>query len=332
MATDVLAPTDDPEPDAADPAEPTENEAENGNTPDGMPPQPKPLGMMVAFLPSDIELDEIEVPGGLDGNDLHLTLRYYGEVTDPAFIEQVHDAARTIAGNFPPFVANVTGRRQLGDGDPAADVLILGDHKAFRLALDRLPPSDKDYNAFTPHITVGYGIDDATMAQSTPDNLVMFDHIVVANGNDDWTPYLLGDIPPEALDDVNPDEYDDKLAEVQDQPLPPEDGPDPEPDDDNDETRRGVTAGISGVVKGKVGVGSRGGHGDPRPSGSKQKCFHGSPLTCKSVKWIAVYTALREKRGFSKSKAAAIANSMHNRWKKGEVGPRNHHPIIRKTI
>ena len=61
MATDVLAPTDDPEPDAADPAEPTENEAENGNTPDGMPPQPKPLGMMVAFLPSDIELDEIDL-------------------------------------------------------------------------------------------------------------------------------------------------------------------------------------------------------------------------------------------------------------------------------
>ncbi len=75
------------------------------------------------------------------------------------------------------------------------------------------------------------------------------------------------------------------------------------------------------------------------PGGSKrgrknrrQKCFHGSPATCRSVKWIAVYTALREKRGMTKEAAARIANSMHNRWKTGAVGPRNHHPIVRKTI
>ena len=99
-----------------------------------------------------------------------------------------------------------------------------------------------------------------------------------------------------------------------------------------------VTVGAPKMNEGKIDApGSRAksktvGKLDPRPGGSKQKCFHGSPATCKSVKWIAVYTALREKRGMTKSKAAAIANAMHNRWKTGRVGPRNHHPIIRKTI
>lgn len=329
MATDVLERDDQApeEPEVDEPEgteEPDEENAEGG----GMPAKPKPLGMMVAFLPSDIELDQIEVPGGLDGNDLHCTLRYYGEVTDDEFKEQVHDAARTIAGNFQPFLASVQGRRQLGNDSPPADVLVLGDHKAFRLALDRLPPSDKDYNAFLPHITVGYGIGDDMLAKSNPDNEVLFDHIVVANGNHDWTVYMLGDIPPEVLDGVEPDEFEDKLAEVEDEPMPP--------DGDEDE-HGGITAGISGVIDGKINTPSsrHGGPGsklDPRPSGSKQKCFHGSPATCRSVKWIAVYTALREKRGMSKQKAAMIANSMHNHWKKGVPMKGHKRPMIRKTI
>lgn len=322
MATDVI---EQPPADAPADVEDVEMLPEHGNVPDGMPHQPNPLGMFVAFLPSDVELGEIavDVEGALPRDDLHLTLRYYGQVTDPDFIEDVHDAARTIAGNLRPFVGTVTGRRQLGEKDPPADVLILADHKAFRLAQAKLPPSDKDYPAFTPHITVGYGIGDDALARSTPDNEVVFDHIVVGNGNDDWTVYMLGDIPLEALDHVNPDEYEDTVADV---PMVNEDGTMPEP----------VTAGLDDVIEGKVGVGSKNGKPgrslDPRPKGSKQKCFHGSPATCKSVRWIAVYTALREKRGFSKSKAAAIANAMHNKWRRGQPNRPGQRPMIRKTI
>lgn len=320
MATDVLdtpAANETPEVEDKDGTEPVDSDEPDN----GMPLQPKPLGVMVAYLPSDVELDEIQVPGGLDGNDLHCTLRYYGEVTDENFLEAIHEAARDIAGNVPPFVASVTGRRQLGDNTPPADTLILADHKAFRLALAHLPPSDKDYPAFTPHITVGYGIGDDALAQSTPDNDVVFDHIVVGNGNDDWTVYMLGDIPPEALDGVDPDAYDDVLGEVTDDTMP------------DNENENGVTAGLDDAIEGKIGVGSKRGKSlDPRPSGSKQKCFHGSPATCKSVRWIAVYTALREKRGFSKSKAAAIANAMHSKWKRGQPNRPGQRPMIRKTI
>lgn len=322
----------DPEPDTTDPGEPAEEAA--GETPEhGMPPKPKPLGMMVAFLPSDIEADTLAVPGGVPAEDLHLTLRYYGEVTDEAFIDAVHDAARTIAGNLNPFVTSVTGRRQLGQDNPPADVLILADDPEFRSARDRLPASDHDYPAFTPHITIGYGIGDDALAASCRDNDVIFDHIVVANGNDDWTVYMLGDIPPEALDDVNPDPAVD-------------DGETPAADTDPvtaalalahriDPTLAPITAGIDDVIEGKINAPGRGGKGnpaDPRPKGKHQKCFHGSPATCRSVKWIAVYTALREKRGFSKSKAAAIANAMHSKWKRGQPNRPGQRPMIRKTI
>lgn len=296
---------------------------------DGQPARPEPLGLMVAFLPSDIDLDQISVPGGLPEDDLHLTLRYYGTASNEVFVEQVHEAARTIAGNIRPFVASVSGRRQLGSEDPPADVLILADHKAFRLALAKLPPSDKDYPAFTPHITVGYGIGDDALAKSNPDNEVLFDHIVVANGNDDWTVYMLGDIPPDALNDVNPDDLIDTTGDdVEDVPMVNEDGTMPAP----------VTAGLDDVIEGKINApGSRTksktvGKLDPRPGGKHQKCFHGSPATCKSVRWIAVYTALREKRGFSKSKAAAIANAMHNKWRRGQPNRPGQRPMIRKTI
>lgn len=301
-----------------------------------MPLQPNPPGLFVGFLPSDIELEDLSVPGGLPEDDLHLTLRYYGSASDDDFIESVKEAARDIAGNLRPFVVSVQGRRQLGDKEPPADVLVLADHKAFRLARERLPSSDKDYPAFVPHITVGYGLGDEGLAKSSSDNEVVFDHIVVGNGPDDWTVYILGDVPLDALDADEPrepgspdtgDSLDDE-DDIEDLSMPPK----------NDPVTAalalaGITAGIDDVIEGKVGVGGRGGggKGDPRPGGKKQKCFHGSPATCRSIRWIALYTALREK-GYSKAKAAAISNGQHNRWKKGLIGPRNHRPIVRKTI
>ena len=41
-------------------------------------------------------------------------------------------------------------------------------------------------------------------------------------------------------------------------------------------------------------------------------------LTCRSVKWKSVYAALRRK-GKSKKFSAQVANSMHNRWLRGEI-------------
>lgn len=63
----------------------------------------------------------------------------------------------------------------------------------------------------------------------------------------------------------------------------------------------------------------------------KQKCYRGSPATCKSVKWLAVYRALRDK-GYTKEKSARIANSMHNHWKSGIPRRGDKRPLIRKTV
>ena len=51
----------------------------------------------------------------------------------------------------------------------------------------------------------------------------------------------------------------------------------------------------------------------------RKKCKR-TPLHphCKSVKWSRMYEALRRK-GYSKSKAARISNSAHNKWQQGRI-------------
>ena len=56
----------------------------------------------------------------------------------------------------------------------------------------------------------------------------------------------------------------------------------------------------------------------PGLKGKKQKCYMGTPATCKSVKWIRMYTALRNK-GMTKEKAARISNERYNQWKHGRI-------------
>ena len=310
-------------------ADPELDDAENEPAPTGEPDAPDPdgdndekqaepehKGFMVAFIPSDMELDTIEQPGGLPADELHLTLRYYKSPYTPETLEAAHHAAADIAANLQPFVVPVTGRRQFGDDTPAADVLICGLHNAMSFARDHIPPSDADYPQFTPHVTVGYGIGDEALAAAAADNDIMFDAIAVCIG-DDMTLYELGDIDPEDGEGLDPDTGDDDVVMLN------EDGTTPE----------AVTAGVKGMIDGRVNTPSRRGGNklDPRPSGSKQKCYHGSPASCRSVKWISVYTALRDK-GYSKRKSAMIANSMHNKWKKGIPNKVGQRPMIRKTI
>lgn len=55
-------------------------------------------------------------------------------------------------------------------------------------------------------------------------------------------------------------------------------------------------------------------------AGRKRKRCKRTPAHphCRSVKWSAVYEALRRK-GKSKKNAAQIANHMHNKWLQGRV-------------
>lgn len=283
-----------------------------------VPVRPNPPGLFVGFVPSVIETGDIARPGGETPDRLHLTLRYYGSVSNAEFVDAAHQAARTVARNTPPFVAAVAGRRQLGNDTPPADVLVMNVHPAMTEARAALPPSDRDFPTYLPHVTVGWGLGDDEMAASTPDGDIMFDRIAVGVG-DDWTFYTLGSSDP--IDDIP---LDDNPDDIEDIPL-------------DDDTNDSVTAGLDDVIEGKIDApGSKAksrtvGKLDPRPGGKKQKCHHGSPATCKSVRWIAVYSALRDK-GYPKSKAAAIANSMHRKWRMGIPNKPGQRPMVRKTI
>jgi len=295
---------DDPDtnPDDVDPVEPESDE-------------PKHSGMMVAFIPSEFETESIAQPGGLPETELHMTLRYWPHGFTDDEKEACHVAAADIAANTQPFVAAVTGRRQLGEDTPPADVLICAVHPIMEFARGHLPPSDADYPSFTPHVTVGYGIGDDLLADAAVDNDIMFDAIAVCIG-DDVTLYELGDL------DEAPD--DDRDLDIEDIPMLNEDGTQPD----------AVTAGIKGMIDGRVNGPSRRGGGnklDPRPSGSKQKCYHGSKATCRSIRWIAAYSAMRDK-GYSKRKAAMISNAMHRKWTLGIPNKIGQRPMVRKTL
>lgn len=82
-----------------------------------------------------------------------------------------------------------------------------------------------------------------------------------------------------------------------------------------------VTAGIGGIAEKLAGDIMPSGPSKPSGpglKGKKQKCYMGSPATCKSVKWIRMYTALRNK-GMTKEKAARISNERYNQWKQGRI-------------
>jgi hypothetical protein len=102
-----------------------------------------------------------------------------------------------------------------------------------------------------------------------------------------------------------------------------------------------VTAAVKGKVKAELkdasGVNSRRGGGkgrskNPSPfKGKHQRCYAGSPATCASVKWIRMYTALRNK-GYSKEKSARISNANYARWRAGIPRPGDRRPMVRKAF
>lgn len=389
------------------------------------------MGCMIAFQVFDPDAEDLAVPGGLDDDELHVTLAHYGEVDDAQF-GTLLKVAELIAGQFPPFVAGITGTAQLGEDNPPADTLLVA-HPTFDAAHAMCPPAWDDtitvYPDYTPHVTIGYGVPEAVeLVDQTVG--IKFDRVVVADGDKWFAFFLEGEDDSDDEDDIpeavgaacgtarkkkrrrrmvagrvaatsTPYSFTkkqrDKLA-ASGEAMP--DGSYPIRDGKyaSQDLRHAITA--IGRAKdraaveahiveraGKLGLslppwigktaktaGYRPGVGflddadvhheaivaaaasraralatgaaprlrnprsnvDTRPGspfkGKHQKCLHGSPATCRSVKWITAYTALREKRGFSKEKAARIANSMYSHWRSGVPRRRDRRPIIRKRF
>ena len=127
-------------------------------------------GTVVVARPADP--DSLAMPGGLPPDDLHVTIGYYGDADtlDP-------DVGRLLEHfvTHRPLSAEavVAGRGTIGFDDPPATVLLLEHPElgAVRATLEQIAEPDRTHPHFTPHITLGYGVElPASIPTSVPLN------------------------------------------------------------------------------------------------------------------------------------------------------------------
>jgi len=118
-----------------------------------------PKGLVVVVRPADPGV--VVVDGGLPEDELHVTLGYYGPADEapPETVEALHEWAAERAEWSAD--ARVGGVGRIGDDEPPATVYLiesaeLGD---LRRDLEAVAPPDSTHPHFTPHVTLGYGID-----------------------------------------------------------------------------------------------------------------------------------------------------------------------------
>jgi len=120
-------------------------------------PDPPRGAVVVATL---ADPPAVAVDGGDDPDDLHVTLGYYGHA------DEAPDTLRPALENWlseadvEPFDAKVNGRAFMGNDEPQAATYLL-EHPEFnrlRTELEAVAKPKSDHPHFTPHMTIGYGI------------------------------------------------------------------------------------------------------------------------------------------------------------------------------
>jgi hypothetical protein len=119
----------------------------------------QPTGLVVVARPDDDAA--IAVEGGLPTDELHVTLGYFGDAADVS--GDTIDALRTwvhTVGDL-DITASVGGVARMGDDDPQAVTLLIeaAELAELRADLESAAEPDRTHPHFTPHITLGYGID-----------------------------------------------------------------------------------------------------------------------------------------------------------------------------
>jgi 2'-5' RNA ligase len=157
---------------------------------------PKRTGVMVAVYPDEATAKKIAVPGGEDPEELHVTLAFLGDVSDDAgegldlqaASGKIVAACQVAAATYKPLSGIVAGLGRFpdnGSGVPIwapVDVVDLGAvREAVVDALKAAGLPVKDDHGFTPHMTLGYNLDDR-LIQPVDDVPVEFTHLVVAVG------------------------------------------------------------------------------------------------------------------------------------------------------
>lgn len=116
-------------------------------------------GIVAVCRPKDP--GSLVVPGGLPADEMHATLAYYGKIPDVE--ADLRPRLETFLRDAPtdPFVAKVGGVARMGNDDPQAVALLVEapefDDLRQRLINQAVP--DLTHPHFTPHVTIGYGVD-----------------------------------------------------------------------------------------------------------------------------------------------------------------------------
>lgn len=179
-----------------------------------------PMGLMVALLPYGVDAEDIAHPDGLPIDELHVTSRYYGDVT-PEFVAKLREAVMDISNDVAPFIADIAGHGTLGKDSPPATVLHLtspdGEFEHIREALPE-PPEDSNantYPGYRPHLTLGYGVPEEH-AENIDDTVgIKFDRIAVADNGDWFVASLTGhDRPDREAIAASMNLSDDRLGDL----------------------------------------------------------------------------------------------------------------------
>lgn len=159
-------------------------------------------GVMVALFPPPEVAKKIAHPGGSPAEDLHVTLAYLGEAKDlgvePEELVEVIRAATEGAGPLSGQIGGIGRFPDTGEGTPTwAPVDVPGLAELRTRILDALadsPVGDKIRrdHGFTPHLTLGYDLDDVGDIEPTP---VQFGEVYLVVGDDRY-PIPLGPRTP----------------------------------------------------------------------------------------------------------------------------------------
>lgn len=165
-------------------------EAKGHNIPLYLAENAMPTGAMVAFYPSPGEAEQLAQAGeGAEpARQLHLTLAYLGKAADVGDPAALRAALAQFAATQAPVTGSISGlgRFNPSEADKGAPVYASLDAPklpAFREALASCLehagyPADATHG-FTPHITLGYGID---MPEAVPQLTITFPAVILALG------------------------------------------------------------------------------------------------------------------------------------------------------
>lgn len=121
------------------------------------------------------------VDGGLPADELHVTLGYFGHTDEvPASLRDT--LSNWIGHQSLSAEARVGGVARMGDDDPQATALLLESPElaALRRSLEGVASPDATHPHFTPHMTLGYGVDPPSSAPRS----VMLDGVELWWGGD----------------------------------------------------------------------------------------------------------------------------------------------------